>query len=265
VVLLILALLLLTALVIADRLAAGVASGVVADQVQEREGLRQRPEVEVRGFPFLTQALRGRYDEVDLTLTGVERSGVRVQSVEATLYGVQVPLGSALSGQVGEIPVQRAQGSARLTFADLERAAGGGLELSRQGTALGMRGPVEVLGRTLTVTARARLSLEPGGLRVQAEDLQVAGMEEEPPAPLGQAVLEQLSFLAPLPALPFALELTDVAVGEEVVVVSGRARNLVLGSGLLGSALLSSDVVGSTAVGSFGPGRHPASAATVEG
>jgi len=268
--LLILALLLLTAFVIVDGLAAEVASRGVADRVQEREGLRQRPEIEIRGFPFLTQAARGRYDKVGVTLTGVERSELRVQSIEATLYGVRLPLRAALNPPVGEIPVQRAQGSARLSFADLERRAGGGLTLSREGSALGLRGSVEVLGRDVEVNARARLSVAPGGLRVQAEDLQVAGLDGGLPAPVGRAVLEQLSFTAPLPALPFPVELTDVAVGEDVIVISGRARDLVLSSAAPGTPVQDGVALGSPVgsihgAGSVRPGPQPPAAATVEG
>lgn len=54
--------------VVVDRAAWWFAQGTIADQVQSEADLSSRPEVKVGGFPFLTQVLRGRYQQIDATL-----------------------------------------------------------------------------------------------------------------------------------------------------------------------------------------------------
>jgi hypothetical protein len=63
-VLLVVLLVLGAGLVAGDLVASGVAERSIAQRVQQSGGLPERPEVEVRGRPFLLQALRGRYDDV---------------------------------------------------------------------------------------------------------------------------------------------------------------------------------------------------------
>ena len=46
-------------LVLADRVGVAVAEGQVAEQVEARGGLAGTPEVDIAGFPFLTQARSG--------------------------------------------------------------------------------------------------------------------------------------------------------------------------------------------------------------
>ena len=55
--------------VVVDRVAVGFAEREVAEQLAAQEALSGEPDVDVRGFPFLTQALAGRYEEVRIVLT----------------------------------------------------------------------------------------------------------------------------------------------------------------------------------------------------
>ena len=65
-------LLLLAGLVLlADRVAVGVAEDQVAQQLAGKGGLVGTPEVDITGFPFLTQALARRLDEVRVSVAPV--------------------------------------------------------------------------------------------------------------------------------------------------------------------------------------------------
>ncbi len=59
-------------LVVADRVAVAVAQDRVADRIAEQGGLPGPPVVDITGFPFLTQALSGRYDDVRISLSAAQ-------------------------------------------------------------------------------------------------------------------------------------------------------------------------------------------------
>jgi hypothetical protein len=67
---LIIALVILCALfVAADRIAVGVADSQVASKLQTSRGLAQKPSVSIGGFPFLTQLIGGKLDDVKVRAT----------------------------------------------------------------------------------------------------------------------------------------------------------------------------------------------------
>lgn len=78
--------------VVGDRVAEQVAEGEVASVVQERGNLSAEPDVEFKGFPFLTQLLGRQLDEVEMTLPVARRAegpaSLVVEDVEATFYDV---------------------------------------------------------------------------------------------------------------------------------------------------------------------------------
>src|SRR4051812_44061551 len=59
--LLVVLLLLVGLAVVADRVAVGVAEDRVGEQLAAKGGLAGTPEVDIAGFPFLTQAVAGTY------------------------------------------------------------------------------------------------------------------------------------------------------------------------------------------------------------
>src|SRR5688500_5269799 len=80
-------------------------------------GLLQRaPEVDITGFPFLTQALGGRYDEVRISLTAAQLGQPEGTRADVALHGVEVPLSAVLAGSVREVPVERVDGTATLSY-----------------------------------------------------------------------------------------------------------------------------------------------------
>ena len=91
---------------VADRAAAYVAEGMIATKVEEREGVSEA-DVDVHGFPFLTQALSGEFGEVELRLPTVDTAvgddeGLLVEDVDVVLHDVRTQDGysSATAGSV---------------------------------------------------------------------------------------------------------------------------------------------------------------------
>ncbi len=77
-------------LVAADRYAASYAQGYARDAVNAQLKTTGATEVEVHGFPFLTQAIRGTLDEVTVTVPSAIVNGLPVSDVAVDARQVKV-------------------------------------------------------------------------------------------------------------------------------------------------------------------------------
>lgn len=211
---------------LADRGLARIAGDGAASAVRRSEGLTSKPEVRFRGFPFVTQALRGRFDEVDLAADNLRREGLTITRVEAELRGVGLGFVDALAGRVEEVPVAAGTATVTLSYDDLNdylrRRAG-----ERQ---VGARDGRLVVTATISGVATegtATLRLGPERLRVRVTRASAVGGGALPAA-VAALVEGRLSFDVPLTGLPFGLTLREVTVGESALRVSAAATGIVL-------------------------------------
>ena len=211
---------------LADRAVEKWAEGYVADQLTEQAGLAGTPDVDVRGFPFLTQALDGTYDDVRISLTADELGQPEGTGADVRLQGVHIPLSNVLSGDVQEVPVDRIDGTATLSYALLSAQLGGDSTLAQDGDGLRVTKTVEVLGYTLPLTATGTVSLDGDELVVDVEQATGAGVDV--PGFLVDQVSDLLDLRYPVPALPFGLQLTSVTPAQDGVVVEVEATDTVL-------------------------------------
>jgi hypothetical protein len=211
---------------LADRAVERWAEGYVADQLTEQAGLAGTPDVDVQGFPFLTQALGGRYEDVRISLTADELGQPEGTDADIRLIGVRIPLSAVLSGEVQEVPVDRIEGSATLSYALLSDQLGGDSVLSRDGDGLRVTKTVELLGYTLPLTASGSVSLDGDDLVVDVEEATGAGVEV--PGFLVEEASDLLDLRYRVPPLPFGLQLTSVTPAADGVVVEVEATDTVL-------------------------------------
>jgi len=223
---LVLLLILVGVLVVVDRVGVRIAEGQVAEQVADRGGLAGTPEVDIAGFPFLTQALSGEYEDVRIQLTAEQLGQPAGTHADVSLRGVHVPLSDVLSGSVQEIPVDRVDGTATLSYQLLAAQLGGDATLSREGDGLRLTKTVEVLGVDFALTASGTVSLDGQDLAFDVADAS-AGAVDVPDFVLDEAE-ELLDFRYPVPALPFGLQLTSVTPADEGVDVAVEASDTVL-------------------------------------
>jgi hypothetical protein len=216
---LIVALIVLFVLAIAaDRVGAVLAARSVADGLTTSQGLSRPASVSFPDVPFLPQAVRGRYDTVEVTLEGLKLpDGLVVDRVDATLHGVSAPAGPLLRGQLEELPVDSGEAVAFVSFDALEAAARGRLGSVVSGLNLGQ---ATVPGR-VTISATARPALGGLTLRGQAQlsvSRGVVGVKLLPetlagvPVGLRSQVAGLLDLTALAPALPFGFRASGVTV-----------------------------------------------------
>jgi hypothetical protein len=115
--LLILLLVLFALFAVADRVAVHFAQDQAAKQLQSQRHLAAKPSVSIEGFPFLTQLIGSKLDEVRVRADGMTVDhGVRLKSFSADLKGVKV------SSDYSSAVADSATGTALISYADLTAA-----------------------------------------------------------------------------------------------------------------------------------------------
>jgi hypothetical protein len=212
-----------------DRVAVGIAEDQVGQQIAEQGGLEGAPDVDIAGFPFLTQAVGGTYDDVRISLTAAESGEQEGMRADIALRGVHVPLSAVLSGAVAEVPVDTIDGTATLSYALLSSQLGPDTELTPEGDRLRITRTVEVLGRQLRLTATGRMTLQANDLVVDVDEATGAGVEI--PGFLLDRAADLLDLRHPVPELPFGLQVTDVRPAADGVDIGVAATDTVLRAG----------------------------------
>jgi hypothetical protein len=213
-------------LVLVDRVAVTVADRALAREIRSELALADDPSVHIAGFPFLTQAVRGRYDDVRISLTAEELGQPDGTRADIALHGVHVPLSSVLSGSVREVPVDRVVGTATLSYALLSAQLGGDTTVRREGDGLRITKTVEVAGRTVPLTAVGTVALDGDELVIDVARASGAGVEI--PGFLVGRASDLLDLRYKIPPLPFGLQLTSVTPGDDGVDVRVEAVDTVL-------------------------------------
>lgn len=224
--LLILVVVLAVLLVVADRVGRLVAERQIASRVQSSQDLARRPEIDIKGFPFLTQVVANRYPTVQLAArdfpVGSSDRRVRLADLDARLHEVRTV--DKFSGATA----QTAEGSALLSYRELSRAVGVTVGYAGGGR-VQASSSVEVLGRTVTGTASAEVGVVGGdeltfsSVRVGVPQTGVS-VPEQLTSQLSSVFQNKLS----LRGLPFHLQIQRLVATADGVRITATARQLTL-------------------------------------
>ena len=102
-------------LVAADFGSAALAESAVSRQMRQQVGLVDDPSVRINGFPFLTQALSGRYSSIDVDAQHIAVGQFRDVELTAHLSDVTAPLPMLMGSGPKNVQVAQAQGAARIS------------------------------------------------------------------------------------------------------------------------------------------------------
>lgn len=223
--LLIVALVLVGLLAVADRVAETFAEKAIADRIDAE--LDQRPTVEIGGFSFLLQAVRGHYDKVTVSGARASQGGIGITDFRATLEGVDIPLSDVVEGSVSRVPTEVIRGSALVSFADLAKAAGNAITVEADGKErVRVSGTVTVLGQRRKASAVSEVKVTGTKLTVRAVSYEVDGARA--PAAVQQAIGPLLDLSVALPKLPYTLTIEDLAITKQGIRLAASARGVVL-------------------------------------
>ncbi|MFG2048673.1 DUF2993 domain-containing protein [Micromonospora sp. NPDC048935] len=236
----VLLLLLAGLLVVADRVAVGVAERMIGDRVQQevaKQGAQStKPDVEVAGVPFLTQVLDGRYERISIKLRDVqapvEGDTVLLPVLNVDARNVRAALDTLRSGQ-GDVVADTVKGTGTISYESLAALLKRpGLTLGEQNGKLAVTAPVDILGQKLTVSGTADVTVaDNGAVALRFNELDAAGL---PNLPLARALVsnyaKSISIDVPLPDLPFQLAVREVRPLPEGLAVTADAKNVPINS-----------------------------------
>lgn len=210
--------------VAADRIAVSVAQHKAAERAQITENLAEKPKVSITGFPFLTQVMSGKLDDVKVSADDIAASdgsqSLRIDSFRADLYGVK------LSDGFSRAVADSADGHAFITYADLSKAAPAGITVSYAGPTPSGTPRVKLtgsfMGVHLSVLSDVVLKKDTVGLHAEGlpKELTALGLEGK--------VREQIDFTRQVTHLPANLELTSVTTTPDGMSVQVGGKNVVL-------------------------------------
>ncbi|MFE5868298.1 DUF2993 domain-containing protein [Streptomyces roseifaciens] len=159
-------------LVLADRCAQMYAEKKAQQKLQQELHLAAAPQVDIHGFPFLTQVLEKRLKRVDVTVPHVAADRVSLAKVHASSRDIQ--LTGNLPGDIRGAVIGDLEGEVLLSFADMNRelAASQIAFTRRTDHTIGADGKLTVGGQELRVRAQAQLQLNGSrGLSTEVDDM----------------------------------------------------------------------------------------------
>jgi LmeA-like phospholipid-binding len=206
--------LLVAVLAIGDRVGVHYAEKAIAErvalQLKERNVTSAPPEVTITGYPFLTQVLRGNYDEIDVDLRDVRTEKLPIPLLRVKAYDVRASVSDMMDGK-GKVVASRIDGTATLSYQALVEAGKlKDITLSGDGTNLRISGNVPIAG---LVSGAAEVTAVEGKVRIKVKELTAANA-----APVAQRLINQLkdqlgAIVFSLPPMPFNLKLVKVHPG----------------------------------------------------
>ncbi|WP_172386870.1 DUF2993 domain-containing protein [Streptomyces sp. MNP-20] len=226
--------------VAADRFAVSYAESEAADKIKAQEGLSSTPDVSIKGFPFLTQVIGGKLDDVEITMKDYDAKSdgdtIRVADLSATMHGVD------FSSDYSSATADRAAGVARISYDELLKAAKAEpveLPLGAKGEVVGLSdggdGKIKVSvevskgGTKLPepVDVLSTVSVEGDTIRVHADKipdkLNVLGVS----VPLPEGLVRDVTdFQERVSDLPGGIQLDTVQAAPDGVDVAVKGENV---------------------------------------
>ena len=208
---------LLALLIGADRVGVYVAERVAADKLEQSQHLDAKPEVDIAGFPFLTQVASGDYDKITVDAkdvsAGTAAQLLQIAHLHVVLHGVHV------SDSFSRVRTDRADASAHLDYAQLSKLLGAKIAYAGNGD-VQATASVTVLGRTVSGSITARPELH--GASLGFGTVQGSGLAAELLSVLRRAFAIEI----PLSGIPFQVRVDSLTAGPGGIDLKLSGQNL---------------------------------------
>jgi hypothetical protein len=213
-------------LIAVDRIAKVVVQHQAAGRIQSEYDLSKRPDVNVHGFPFLTQVLRRELTRVDVDATGVAIEDVQNLDVDLTMRDVRLLEG--YRGRANEL-----DGAVLVSYDELARLV---RETGAAGISLGYGGAPETIavraaiaGPTgdVDVLAFGALQLSGSRLTMRPTRFEVDGKPADPI--VAELARNQLELDVRIPRIPGTISFESVHATEAGLQIGISGRNVSVG------------------------------------
>jgi len=214
----------------ADALARMGAEALLARNIQNATGVSDPPVVDVKGFAFVPQVVRGAYSEVHVTTRGIASGPLRIEQVDSQLFDVRVPFHDVLVQDIRRVGISRSIEDVTLRYEDLNayfHTTGRPLQLSpAENGEIRLTGEVDVLSQQVEVSATVTLSVANEALRITPREIDTGNNT------LNQAsrlLLDQrLALTVPMGTLPFGHQPTSVTADPDGIQLRAEGAAIIV-------------------------------------
>lgn len=217
-----------------DRASASYAESQVATQVSNEVTARkltsQAPAVDVGGFPFLTQVIAGRYDEITIGLRDLSNGALTLPLLTIVATGVDAPLDKVRNGE-GPITADKVTGESTVPWSAIVAAVGAkGLVLSGDDEGrVHVAGTVSLAGVNVPLSGTGKASISNGKVHFAVTELTTTDPTvSETIKVLIDQYKSRLAYDLTVPKLPYDLKLTDVRPTAAGVRINALAEHVTL-------------------------------------
>lgn len=238
-------------LLAADYGAATAAEYQVSKQMRAKFGLAEDPAVQIHGFPFLTQAAAGDYQDVNVQAVGVPVPKVQKVDFNIDLKHLHAPLSDLMNGSTQHVEADEVDGTVQLKalylgeligIPDLtiDRASDSDVKGDNDNPPVAIaqsdktKAPVKLTGTTTIAGMSVKcsvvgvLSLVDGKLQITPVSISLdngSGSVKLPPQLRSLAMRAFTTTLDP-GSLPFAAQPTEVSLASGVIGIKGVAHHV---------------------------------------
>ncbi|WP_040810609.1 LmeA family phospholipid-binding protein [Nocardia concava] len=212
------------ALVVGDRVAVVTAQNEIAREIAAQYKLPHQPRVEIRGFPFLTQAIDGTYDDVRINVGDWSEQNITVHDLDVTLNDVTAKLDDLLNKRTTNLVAGTATATAVVPYDVVQKYAPEGIEsISDSPEGLRATGTFSVQGLQVPATVIVTVAPTDSGIEITPVSVEPASSGVSIPlALLGPS----LTFTVPLQQLPLGAKLTAITPRSDGLHVSAVAHTV---------------------------------------
>ncbi len=217
------------ALVVGDRVALVLAQNAIGRQIAAEYQLTRQPDVDIPGFPFLTQALDGRYPVIDIAVGDWTGDDITVRDLDVTLRDVSAPLGDVLGNRTSNLVAATATATAVVPYDVVRGFAPDDVESIEFGSdGLSVAGRFPVAG--IMVPATVIVTVAPTADGIEVTPVSVRHAAGGPTISLG-LIQRSLTFVVPLQSLPLGAHITAITPAADGLHVTAAAENVRLADG----------------------------------
>ncbi|WP_336082731.1 LmeA family phospholipid-binding protein [Nocardia sp. SSK8] len=226
---LILIVVLAVALVAGDRVAVVMAQDEIGRRVAAAYDLPRPPRVEIGGFPFLTQAVEGRYPRVDIRVGDWTGDDITVHELNVRLDEVSAPLSDLIDRRTENLIAATATATAVVPYDSVRVFAPEGVATIDYG-ADGLRVTGTFPVRGVPVPAVVVVTVAPAEDGIQVTPVSAQSAVGGPAVPLS-LLSGVLTFVVPLRQLPLGARLTEIQPGADGLHVTAVAHDVPFAAG----------------------------------
>lgn len=183
------------------------------------------PDVDIDGFPFLTQWAAGDYHAVTVTSDQVSFGGTRVRDVRLRLGDVHTQPYVRSGGDIASARADSVRLSAVVPYGQLPLPKGvSATRATDPRDEVKVTGTVAILGADVRVSALLKLTAENGKAKLTPDEVDVRG--PVPSSAVTASIRQHLTLTVDPPGLPPGLHVTSFAVAGHGVRVTAAGSDM---------------------------------------